>query len=178
MIDFTTLDYLNSGSPIQRQVFDLLMRHKIFERLSQFTPILAGTFPIDIAIENSDLDVLCCWKNRQEFVDCLHREFGTAMGFDLRQTTIGAHPTVIANLTIDSFDFEVFGQCVPVTEQNAYRHLIIEHAILEKRGVAFKNEIIRLKKSGIKTEPAFAQLLGLSGDSYEALLNYQLNDEP
>jgi hypothetical protein len=50
--------------------------------------------------------------------------------------------------------------------------MITEFRILQLRGEEFRHDIIALKKSGLKTEPAFASLLGLSGDPYEALLNY------
>ena len=51
--------------------------------------------------------------------------------------------------------------------------MIIEAEILEEKGEDFRQKIIELKKSGIKTEPAFAQLLNLKGDPYEALINFK-----
>lgn len=51
--------------------------------------------------------------------------------------------------------------------------MLIEHQILLEKGESFRQEIISLKKQGIKTEPAFAQLLGLSGDPYEAILRLE-----
>ena len=48
--------------------------------------------------------------------------------------------------------------------------MIIEHKILAAHDNDFKTEIIKLKQAGLKTEPAFARLLGLDGDPYEALL--------
>ncbi|HRF37192.1 MAG TPA: DUF4269 domain-containing protein, partial [Saprospiraceae bacterium] len=57
--------------------------------------------------------------------------------------------------------------------QNAYRHLLIEARLLEERGPEFRQQIIELKQQGVKTEPAFARLLGLEGDAYEALLRLE-----
>jgi len=48
-----------------------------------------------------------------------------------------------------------------------------EFQILEKEGEAFKHKIIALKKQGVKTEPAFAKVLDLVGDPYEAILKYR-----
>ena len=50
--------------------------------------------------------------------------------------------------------------------------MIIEHHILQQEGEDFKRKVVALKESGMKTEPAFAQLLGLDGDPYLALLEY------
>ena len=51
--------------------------------------------------------------------------------------------------------------------------MIKEFEILEKEGDEFRRKIIELKELGLKTEPAFAKLLGLSGDPYVELLKYQ-----
>ncbi|VTQ04165.1 DUF4269 domain-containing protein [Sphingobacterium daejeonense] len=56
---FHTLDYLKNGSEIQRKSFNLLKEYMVFEHLSEYNPILIGTIPIDIAIEESDLDIAC-----------------------------------------------------------------------------------------------------------------------
>jgi hypothetical protein len=48
---------------------------------------------------------------------------------------------------------------------------------LAQHGERFKNEVIKLKKQGIKTEPAFASLLGLPGDPYGALLKFELTGD-
>jgi len=52
--------------------------------------------------------------------------------------------------------------------------MIIEYEILKTKGENFRLEIIKLKQNGYKTEPAFAFLLGLNGDSYSELLKYQI----
>lgn len=64
----------------------------------------------------------------------------------------------------------MFGQNQPVREQYGYLHLVKEAEILTIMGNDFRNDIIELKCSGLKTEPAFAKLLKLQGDPYTALL--------
>ena len=42
------------------------------------------------------------------------------------------------------------------------------------RFLIFRRQIIDLKKQGLKTEPAFAKLLALTGDPYVELLSFEL----
>lgn len=65
---------------------------------------------------------------------------------------------------------EIFAQSVPVRQQNAYRHMLVEWALLTHWGREGHKEIRRLKNKGMKTEPAFAYALGLKGDPYAELL--------
>ena len=52
--------------------------------------------------------------------------------------------------------------------------MLAEYKILNNKGLEFKNEIKELKAKGIKTEPAFAKLLGLKGDPYLELLKVKV----
>ncbi len=47
-----------------------------------------------------------------------------------------------------------------------------EHHLLIAKGEEFRQEIIRLKSSGYKTEPTFCKALGIAGDPYLELLKY------
>nr|WP_255539722.1 DUF4269 domain-containing protein [Parapedobacter sp. ISTM3] len=77
---------------------------------------------------------------------------------------------IVANFFLDGFEIEIFGQRIPTRQQFAYRHLIVEHNLLNKHGEKFRQQIIELKRQGRKTEPAFALALGLTGDPYTELL--------
>ena len=56
--------------------------------------------------------------------------------------------------------------------------MLIEHRILRLLGDPFQDEVSKLKKSGLKTEPTFARLLGLVGNPYDELLNiFESSDE-
>lgn len=80
--------------------------------------------------------------------------------------------SVVCNFKTDDFEIEIFGQNIPPKQQNAYRHMLIEHQILQEKGEGFRLKIIELKRTGYKTEPAFAELLNLKGNPYLALLKY------
>ena len=51
--------------------------------------------------------------------------------------------------------------------------MVIEYKLLQKGGHLFRRRVMELKTRGIKTEPAFALVLGLQGDPYEALLTLE-----
>ncbi|MES2445583.1 MAG: DUF4269 domain-containing protein [Bacteroidota bacterium] len=170
MIDFLKIDYLKDGNERQKAAFEVLTKHLVFEKLKNFNPILTGTIPINIDIPESDLDIICFYPNKVDFIDRIVKNFGQEKNFQLKKTIIHDNETVIANFWIDEFEIEIFGQNIPTTAQNAYKHMIIEQQILTKMGEEFRLKIIKLKNDGYKTEPAFAMLLGLSGNPYNALL--------
>lgn len=173
MIDFTNIEYLKTGNPKQIVAYKILTQNKVLETLSEFDPILAGTIPINIDIENSDLDIICYWKNKSEFVSKISSAFQNKMDFKIWETIINENESVVANFRIDDFEIEIFGQNIPSQSQNAYKHMIIEHEILKLKGESFRLEIIKLKQNGLKTEPAFGKLLGFKNDPYQELLNYK-----
>jgi len=49
--------------------------------------------------------------------------------------------------------------------------MIIEYRILLEKGEDFRKQLIELKRQGLKTEPAFALLLGLESNPYTELLS-------
>jgi len=167
---FDTLAYLQTGTERQRRAYAVLTAHGVFDHLAAYQPILAGTIPLDIDIAGSDLDILCYCPQPESFREELVRQFGRCTGFVVREKQVRDRQTVIANFFLDEFPVELFGQNRPVREQEAYRHLITEEALLVKYGEPLRREVRLLKQQGIKTEPAFAQALGLPGDPYEALL--------
>ena len=173
MTDFLTINYLKSGTARQQKAFEVLNENLILQKLSDFMPVLVGTIPINIDIDSSDLDIACYWKDKNHFIEIIKKNFSSAKDFQIYEKEISRNEAVVANFFADDFEIEIFGQNLPVEEQFGFRHMIIEAKILEEKGEDFRQEIIELKKSGIKTEPAFAQLLELKGNPYEALLKFK-----
>ena len=170
---FTNINYLQSGNARQQQAFRILTRHRVLEKLEAFDPILTGTIPIEIDIATSDLDIICYCPDLQAFRASVEAGFRDAPGFSMREKTTNGQACVVANFELDGFPIELFGQNVPTRQQNAYRHMLVEHRILQERGADFRQQVIALKQQGVKTEPAFAQLMGLEGDPYAALLQME-----
>ena len=170
MINFISPDYLLRGSKDQKEVWKALMDLNVFECLSAFHPVLAGTFPLNLHVEGSDLDILCEVDTHQHFEQVLAEAFGTAKDFHLKRKNIGGVKSTIARFVWKEFPVEVFGQAVPVTRQHAYRHLVVEWYLLQTRLKGMESEIKTLKRSGLSTEEAFAFLLQLKGDPYQGLI--------
>jgi len=74
---------------------------------------------------------------------------------------------------VDDIEIEIYASKNHSEKTNGYRHMVIEARLIEILGKDFKNEIIALKKRGLKTEPAFAKQLGLKGNPYESLLELE-----
>lgn len=173
LMNFLTLEYLKSGNPKQRKAYQLLLQNKIFYKLRAFNPILVGTIPLEIDIESSDLDIICQAKDLFAFRETLQSNFEEFPGFELRETEGSGHKSVVVNFCLEGFPIEVFGQNIPSNKQLGYRHMMIEYKLLIKNGEAFRLKVIELKQQGLKTEPAFAHLLGLKGDPYTELLRLE-----
>jgi len=168
---FETITYLKNGNDKQQKVYALLTSHQLLEKLRPFDPLVVGTIPINIDIANSDIDIICFFSDQQDFIKTVTSHFKDEKGFIVTEKR--ENTTVIANFWMDTFEIEIFGQTIPTRQQFAYRHLLIEHALLQERGEAFRQQIIALKQQGYKTEPAFAIALGLTGDPYTELLNFE-----
>lgn len=170
---FDNIEYLKNGNDRQRAAYRTLTKNSVFEKLKPFSPLLTGTIPINIDIEDSDLDIICYWQKKDEFITALKNEFGMMDSFRVTERMTNNHETVLAKFRLDQFDIEIFGQNRPTKDQEGFRHMVIEYQILQDRGEDFRQEIIKLKKAGLKTEPAFGKLLNLQGNPYEELLKYK-----
>ncbi len=178
MPDFLTLEYLQSGNSRQRLAYKELRELGIFAALREFQPLLAGTVPLDVDLPESDLDILCCCGSHTAFTDLLRALYGGLPGFQVSSYEVQGRTRSVADFRTESFVIEVFAENQPTHLQAAYRHMLAEHRILERMGPSFREEVRALKARGVKTEPAFAKLLGLRGDPYAALLDVDLEALP
>lgn len=172
-MNFDNIEYLQHGNDRQRQAYSVLTNNQVLSKLKQFDPVLAGTIPINIDIENSDLDIICCFADKQEFQKSVTDNFANERSFTIREQPSLDTLAIVANFFLDGFEIEIFGQSIPTRQQFAYRHLIVEHNLLNKHGEKFRQQIIELKRQGRKTEPAFALALVLTGDPYTELLKFE-----
>lgn len=167
--DFLTIDYLAQGSVRQRRCFNILKQHRIFEILDLYTPLLTGTIPIGIDVESSDLDIICRVDDFEEFKRYVTLNFHNYRAFHISLKD----EVMVINFYVEEMEIEIFATNQPYYNNNAYRHLLTEYRVLNLLGEKFREEILQLRHEGVKTEPAFARLLGLEGDPFEALLNLE-----
>ncbi len=178
MTDFRDIAYLRDGSARQRVAYQALCALRVIERLAAYDPVLAGTIPLDIDVADSDLDILCEVHDFARFEADLAAGFGHCDGFRVTAPRLrGGELSMTASFDHGGFIIEMFGQPLPAERQSAYRHMVVEARLLALGGAAFRRRIVALKRSGVKTEPAFAQCLGLDGDPYFALLDLEALDD-
>lgn len=171
---FDTITYLADGTLRQQEAYRLLTKYRLIDLLSGYSPLLAGTIPLNIDIKSSDLDIICYYKSKDDFKTCLTQRFSAFADFSLQELVINQEQAILASFTADGWPIEIFGQNIPIKQQMAYRHMIVEHNLLQQRGELFRKQIVDMKNQGYKTEPAFAKALGLIGDPYSALLNLEM----
>jgi hypothetical protein len=173
--DWKNPHYLQAGSPRQQRAYAVLQELGIWSTLSTFDPVLAGTIPLGIDVEVSDLDIICeaPLAAQDAFGNILRRQYGSQPSFRLTQALINGCESVVCRFRYADEELEIFGQPLPTARQNAFRHMVVEHAVLLAGGEPWRAAVQHLKAQGLKTEPAFAMLLQLPGDPYEALLTLE-----
>ncbi|HGH7182853.1 DUF4269 domain-containing protein [Bacillus cereus] len=166
---FTSITYLQSGNEKQQKVYDVLDKLNIMEDLTLYSPVLCGTIPIRIDTLRSDLDIVMEVHNFDVFEQEMRSLYGSYKGFKIKKKKIKTTESIKVNFEFEGFEFELFAQPKPVRNQNAYRHMIVEHMLLMQHP-HIREKIMYLKEQGLKTEPAFAQVLKIDGDPYEELI--------
>ncbi|MDQ0352162.1 hypothetical protein J2R98_001996 [Alkalibacillus filiformis] len=159
------------GNNRQQKALTAINELNILNDLSRYDPILCGTIPLQIDIEDSDLDIIFYVTNFSEFEDKVLKLYSHLSDFKLERKRIRDEDVVKANFNFKGFEFEMFGQNQPTHKQHAYLHMIVQAEVL-KRDESMKCKVIELKEKGYKTEPAFCEVLGIDGDPYIGLLEY------
>ncbi|WP_433772219.1 DUF4269 domain-containing protein [Bacillus wiedmannii] len=166
---FTSITYLRSGNDKQQKVYEVMNKLNIMEDLVLYSPVLCGTIPIRIDTIQSDLDIVMEVHNFDVFEKEIRSLYGSYEGFKIKKKQINNTETIKGKFRFEGFEFELFGQPRPVRNQSAYKHMIVEHMLLMQHP-HIREEVIHLKKQGLKTESAFAQVLKIDGDPYEELI--------
>jgi len=144
--------------------------------LAQYDPHIAGTPPLGLDLPTSDVDVLCCAHDYAAFATTLWSSYSNEADFSLRQWTTQGRP-VIGSFTAHDWRFEIFGHSKAVRHQQGWRHFVVERRLLTLAGAELQKAILDKRISGLKTEPAFALLLGLKGDPYRAILDLESHSD-
>lgn len=148
------------------------MLARLFRDLEPFQPTLVGTYPLGLQVDGSDFDIACTCDDLDAFEQALR---ATLSDLGITQARIErlALPALVAAFDLGDVAIEIFGQALPVHAQRGFRHMVIEGRLLVHGGAALRTRVGELKRGGMKTEPAFAHVLGLAGDPYVALLELE-----
>ncbi len=163
---------LREGTPRQRAAWRTLQQLGILDILAPFHARLAGTIPIDVDIPGSDLDIICETTDFESLTRILQKHYGHFPDFELTLKTRYGHAVLLCEFRTDEFPIQIYASPTPVDQQRAWVHLLAEAALLAEGGEEAKEAVRALKRLGVKTEPAFAQVFGLAGDPYDVL--YQI----
>ncbi|WP_051286816.1 DUF4269 domain-containing protein [Paenibacillus taiwanensis] len=170
MQKFLNISYLRTGSYRQQAAYKVLSSSILMDLLAPYTPILVGTIPLDIDLPHSDLDIACEVHDFYSFRLEMEARLQAFAPLQLAIGIINEQPYMTISFTYKCFNIEIFGQPVRTILQHSYRHMIVEWRLLELIGENGKRDILRMKRAGFKTEPAFAEYLKLTGNPYVALL--------
>lgn len=164
------LETMSRGNDRQKKAYAALRKIELFEKLKAYSPVLAGTVPIDVDIPSSDLDVICSVPNLEAFAHELKDLYGTYDGFDLHHKLFRSQPTVVARFNAEGEKIEIFAQPASVFTQPAVLHMLIEARLLAFAPPEAREKIRQFKLTGMKTEPAFAEVFDIKGNAFEELL--------
>ncbi|WP_026909172.1 DUF4269 domain-containing protein [Paucisalibacillus globulus] len=169
---FNSIEVVKDGNAKQRAVYRAVKELRIMEDLRAYNPVLCGTIPLAIDVDDSDLDIIMEVYDYSKFNRVVEWLYSDTKGFRVKETEIRGERVLKVNFLYAGFEFELFGQAVPVEKQHAFVHMQIEYEILKQNPDIIEN-IIQLKQQGVKTEPAFCQVLGIEGkDPYEDLIRF------
>jgi predicted metalloenzyme YecM len=154
-------------------VYNALKNSKVLTILKKYSPLVAGTFPLGISNEKSDLDILIGANELGTIEEILKTNFQNTKDFRLEKLEVSKEPTLVCSFSNDNISFEIFVQKIPAVKQTAYSHFLVEEKLLSIGGNSFSQKIKNLRQSGLKTEPAFSTALNLTGNPYQELLNLQ-----
>lgn len=169
-MNWRRFSYLQEGTPRQRKAHDTLVDLKIFEHLRRFDPALVSTVCVGLDVSGSDLDVICEVRDQVDFRSTVENLYGDQQRFQVWKRAGGA---VVARFDTEVFPVEIFGTEQRVETQAAWQHLTVMKRLVEIEP-RLREKVRERKRAGCGTEPAFAKLLGLEGDPYEAMLSLKM----
>lgn len=141
-------------------------------KLARFEPTVIGTPPLGIDIETSDIDIACTADDLEQFKLDVTALFEDEQDFAIGNIEGLPDPAVRAAFISHDWEVELFCQALPIREQWGVRHFLIEKRLLEILP-SLKSKVMDAKRAGQKTEPAFAAILKLEGNPYEAMLDLE-----
>lgn len=183
--DLSSIEYLVEGSDRQKRAYLALQELNIFSSLANWTDgemelgigaTLAGSIPLDLAVEESDLDIVTYSKDIKPIASLFREKFSSMRNFSSSRGIVLGTATLVTKFEFGGESFEIFTQNVPLPQQNAVVHMLIEERFLILGGRQFREKVMALRRQGYKTEPAFGAALGLEEPYRDLIQLEELSD--
>ena len=157
-----------------RRALAVVRRAGVLDALAAHDPVIVGTFPLGLDRDGSDVDVLCHADDLERFVDHATTAFEDHQPCSShRFVPRDGHQAAVVRFAVDDVPVEVFAQPVPTTDQHGYRHLQVERRLLTRGGERLAATLRASRAPGASVEAAFAEVLGLTGDPFQAVLSLE-----
>ena len=161
--------YLPFGTDRQRHAYALLEALALLDTLRPFDPALVSTTCLNLDVQGSDLDVICEVRSPSAFEKIVREAYAEYSRFHVDKRE---DDTRVARFDTPAFPVEIFAAPQPVERQYAWRHLGVMKRLL-RLAPSLRPRVRDLKREGFATEAAFAALLDLPGNPYDALLTLE-----
>lgn len=170
MDEWSNIANLRYGTERQQAAYRALLDSDLFMVLADYSPVLAGTVPLNIDLPTSDLDILTHAPDLNHFEQDASFYYAHMPDFETRHKNIQDVPTFICRFLQGAFSIELFAQPVPVEQQAAFRHLVVQSRLLRLASDDARRAIRGLKREGLNTEAAFCRYFLIPGEPRAALL--------
>lgn len=168
-MNWRNYSYLQTGTSDQRKAYKLLTKLNLFNILDDFDPALISTVCVDLHTDKSDLDIICQVKDTSRFKSTIKHHFADQPNFKLWNRSNNA---IVTGFDTKTFPIEIYCSPKPVEQQYGWRHLNMMRRVLSIEP-ELRAEVRKLKRGELSTEKAFARLLDLEGNPYEAFLKLE-----
>lgn len=142
---------------------------QVMALLGAFQPTLVSTIWVNLHINTSDVDILCCYSTAESFVDCCDASLGMFDRYCLQKK----QGYVLVSFYVGAVEFEIYATTTPIQQQLGYRHFMIMRKLVNIGGLALCKKVKSLKQQGNKTEPALCKILNIIGDPYREILQVE-----
>ena len=169
LCDWRSIHYLSQGSERQQALHRLLVEERLLERVAPLDVACVSSICLELDLPESDVDIICEDTPDGSFAELARKEFEEHDDFLLRQFRRSEEQITVASFRLRGFAIEFFATAKPIELQNAWKHLTAFSRLLRFGGEVLRERVVELKLKGLKTEPAFAEVLCIGGDPYEEL---------
>lgn len=158
------------------KVMSAINELNVLADLKEHQALVAGTFPLGMHTDDSDVDVLLKAQDLDALEVKLKEMYSSNVGYSSEQKEKSGLNSLIVKFQFQGVEFELFAQDHDTPTQVAFKHYQIEEKLLKYMGESFRQEVLDFRKSeGMKTEPAFAKALGEESDPYKFLAKLSLS---